>query len=650
MVTGSEIGHLALWDLKERKLLSQVRFVHRGLVAGLECLPGEPLMITSSPDNSLKMWIFDLPDGGARLLKLVEGHSAPPLCARFYGSTKVLGDNVITAGEDSSVMCFSTVADINKNFGFASYNRKSFKRLNDKTQIMPAITRFAFETTKERIWDGAAAIHYGHSLVTTWSFYSQTMGEHKLQHERFKEETYRHCVATCLDLTACGNFVIIGYDSGHIDKYNMQSGQHRGSFGNPVAHVGGVQDLAADGINMFVVSGGQEGDLKWWRMRDSSCIKTLSLDESISKMFLHRDSGLLGVALEDWSIQVVDVDTKCVVRKLYGHHNQLTDIAFSPDSKWLISSSMDKTIRTWDIPSGACVDCFAVPIPCTSIAVSPSGDFLATVHTDQLGVYLWSNKALFHHLSLRPLTSDHQAATVCLPSAGAAEFQVAEAEETVEDTKDEDEEYISPQQISEELITLAMLPTSRWLNLLSLDVIRKRNKPIEPPKVPKSAPFFIPTVPGLEFKFAPTETEKSATNSKVKPVKSFEVLTDFGKKLKAGEYESALKMLMDQGPSGVEVEIRGLDPDVGGSEEVMIQFLEMVRWALTMQCNFEAVQGYLGLFLKLHANYIMDNSAVSEKCEELYAVQGKAWHKIRDSMDQTLSLVSYFKNAALISY
>ena len=28
-------------------------------------------MITSSGDNTLKMWIFDMPDSGARLLRLV---------------------------------------------------------------------------------------------------------------------------------------------------------------------------------------------------------------------------------------------------------------------------------------------------------------------------------------------------------------------------------------------------------------------------------------------------------------------------------------------------------------------------------------------------------------------------------------------------
>jgi len=37
----------------------------------------------------------------------------------------------------------------------------------------------------------------------------------------------------CVEITSCGNFGLIGYSSGHVDIYNMQSGLHRGSYGNP---------------------------------------------------------------------------------------------------------------------------------------------------------------------------------------------------------------------------------------------------------------------------------------------------------------------------------------------------------------------------------------------------------------------------------
>ena len=55
MATGSATGHIGLWDLEERKLSSQMREAHTTAVTGMKCLPNEPLMVTSAPDNTLKV-------------------------------------------------------------------------------------------------------------------------------------------------------------------------------------------------------------------------------------------------------------------------------------------------------------------------------------------------------------------------------------------------------------------------------------------------------------------------------------------------------------------------------------------------------------------------------------------------------------------
>jgi U3 small nucleolar RNA-associated protein 21 len=79
--------------------------------------------------------------------------------------------------------------------------------------------------------------------------------------------------------------------------------------------------------------------------------------------------------------------------------------------------------------------------------------------------------------------------------------------------------FSTPPQLDGELITLTLLPRSRWQTLLNLDIIQvliipqmpssfsdsllqQRNKPKEPPKAPEKAPFFLPTLPGLEPRFA----------------------------------------------------------------------------------------------------------------------------------------------------
>lgn len=78
--------------------------------------------------------------------------------------------------------------------------------------LMPPITHFTSEMTREKEWDNIAAIHSGLVMTTTWSFNRSKMGDLKLVPEKFhnKNRTDFNSEATCICLTHCGNFVIIG--------------------------------------------------------------------------------------------------------------------------------------------------------------------------------------------------------------------------------------------------------------------------------------------------------------------------------------------------------------------------------------------------------------------------------------------------------
>lgn len=55
----------------------------------------------------------------------------------------------------------------------------------------------------------------------------------------------------------------------------------------------------------------------------------------------------------------------------------------------------------------------------------------------------------------------------------------------------------APIPLTPSLATLSLLPRSQWETLLHIDLIKARSKPIQPPKKPEAAPFFLPTVPTL---------------------------------------------------------------------------------------------------------------------------------------------------------
>ncbi len=57
LVSGSTSGHLAVWSLQSRKLVTVLRDAHAAPVVSAAFLPNEPVLVTSGADNALKVWL-----------------------------------------------------------------------------------------------------------------------------------------------------------------------------------------------------------------------------------------------------------------------------------------------------------------------------------------------------------------------------------------------------------------------------------------------------------------------------------------------------------------------------------------------------------------------------------------------------------------
>ena len=354
LASTSFVGHVAIWDLERQRIAHQMRDVHSAAITGCSFVNSQPLLVTNSSDNSLKTWLFNEFDANARQLHVREGHCAPPTCIRFYDQK---GHHVLSSGPDGTLKSFSTLSQrLDRNFGSATFNRKLAKKVGSRKDPnkMPAIVKFAVESTREKEWDNVVALHDGSALATTWTSERGCMGQHKLLPQRLKSAS-KDVHATSVCLSACGHFTLIGYTDGHVDRFNVQSGMHRLSYGTPQAHDGPVTGLATDSLNQMLVSAGADRLLKFWKFANAVLLSQIQMESSVKSLACNRESALLAVALSNFRVKVVDMDARNVIRAFPSHFSEITDMDVSADARWLLVASMDKCVRVWDLPKGKLV-------------------------------------------------------------------------------------------------------------------------------------------------------------------------------------------------------------------------------------------------------------------------------------------------------
>ena len=413
------------------------------------------------------------------------------------------------------------------------------------------------------------------------------------------------------------------------------------------AHSSSLCGVSFDSLNTRLVSCDIDGNMKLWRLKTKTLLSSISVYDSvtntsniqISKTIVHRDSGLLALALTDYTLRIYDFDTmnfKCIRSFTdHSHTNEITALAFMPDARWLLSTSLDKTMRIWDIPSGQLIDTMDFDQAIITLAVSPNGGMLATGHTEALGVYLWSNRSMYGG-SIVTATQDMSNQELFV-----GDFQ-------------------SPEQISKNLITLSALPESKWKNLLVLDTIRQRNKPKEPMNIPKQAPFFLPTISNLRGFVFINPDEESETNEKDKKTSHIHQTQQFlyrssltnlldHKKTNPSLATDIIHLLKNLGMAKIEYEFRCLAPDQGGSIERLLTFINILHQAFDEKQNYDLISSYLALLLQLHGMTLLwKDEALIEAIRTIQSKQKETWLTIQRQLQTSMALVKYIKSITTI--
>jgi WD40 repeat protein len=160
-----------------------------------------------------------------------------------------------------------------------------------------------------------------------------------------------------------GRHVASGSDTGTVCLWDVASGTAHCQEG----HDGHVYGVAFSSNGRHIVSGSQDYTLRLWDVAgilSGPGGRTLRRWEaaSISRALEGHDGSVNGVAFSpdsrhvisgsnDSALRLWDVASG-VLRVLEGHDRGVLSVAFSPDGRHLVSGSGDCTLRLWDEASG----------------------------------------------------------------------------------------------------------------------------------------------------------------------------------------------------------------------------------------------------------------------------------------------------------
>mmetsp|Transcript_21979 Transcript_21979/g.58716 ORF Transcript_21979/g.58716 Transcript_21979/m.58716 type:complete len:1003 (-) Transcript_21979:63-3071(-) len=665
LVTGAPNGSFVVWDLDKRRAHHVAEGSHHGPLSSVHFLPGQPLLLTSGRDNSIRMWIFDTPDGLPRLLRSRCGCPGPARRMAFYGRDNE--KELIVGGGNDGAGFVSKISFIQDHQN-ADYSQAALKKLPASLKSMqpahinrlPPVVDVAFCDVRHFDWPAVVTAHEQLDAAFVWSAEHQALAPKAMRPEDPKD-----CApVTAVAISSDGNYCVLGLENGALHRFNLQSQLHRGAIpklpapppGTPAkaapaaprAHRGRIcgVEISVSGLVVSLASHPRDCELRTWKLMTHEAAFSVPLPSAgsgcPSGILLRAQGALIAAGLDDGALQVVDLSSASVVRS-FACGVPATDVAFSGDARWLAAALRDGGLRIFDLLASRCVDSFVFARPALSLCFAPSSAFLLTSHAKGNAIQVWANKFLFDPDLSAPLLRPEPKEPVRVDEPGAPEAEgpakAAEDEENEEGdagkgTSEGKDLPASTAPLEPELLTLSDVPPAKWQATLHLDTVKERNKPAEAPKPLASAPFFLPTAhEGVTPRFAaPLDAEDeegdggagNGASHILQGDRSTSKVAKFQRLLSKGKFDEALKFLREQTPSGVHLAIEELGPMAGGTLEELGTCLAFFEWHLDKAHLADELQAYLSLFLQAHGEELAGAPDLRARCAKLcQALEGR---------------------------
>ena len=158
-------------------------------------------------------------------------------------------------------------------------------------------------------------------------------------------------------------------------------------------------DFSRDGTRL--ASGSGDRTARLWDMETGQNLLTLQIEDGVTTVAVSPDGKFLAAGSLDRAVRVWDTEKGQLVERLEGHKDSVYSVAFSPTGLELLSGSLDKTIKLWELSApragpgmipkqGNCKTTFAGHKDFVlSVALSPDGKWVVSGSKDR-SVQFWN--------------------------------------------------------------------------------------------------------------------------------------------------------------------------------------------------------------------------------------------------------------------